>query len=258
MIARNNTVVAVYKSPTDAGTAVKELQQSGFDMKKLSLIGPDYHTDEAVLDCHNTGGQMKSSGKAGTSCDAAWELLFGSTFILIPGVGPLFVAGPLVAWVVGGLEGVVVAGGLRALAAELYSLGFPKGSLQTAFKFGKFVVIAHGDKKEATRARGIIIGLANREASEKHRSSHASRESSLAGAVILGIGGLNTVGTGLHGIGIPKNNLLQYETALKSGKFVVIAHGNEEEATCARQTINLTHPEMLQEHQPRASRPHNF
>jgi hypothetical protein len=29
--------------------AIKELQQSGFDMKKLSIAGRDYHTDETVV-----------------------------------------------------------------------------------------------------------------------------------------------------------------------------------------------------------------
>jgi hypothetical protein len=41
----NNAVVAIYKSHTEAEGAVKELQQSGFDMQKLSIVGRDYHTD---------------------------------------------------------------------------------------------------------------------------------------------------------------------------------------------------------------------
>jgi hypothetical protein len=36
---KNNSVVAVYKSHAEAEAAVKELQQSGFDMKKLSIVG---------------------------------------------------------------------------------------------------------------------------------------------------------------------------------------------------------------------------
>jgi len=38
MTAKNNCVVAVFKSHIQAETAVKELQQAGFDMKKLSII----------------------------------------------------------------------------------------------------------------------------------------------------------------------------------------------------------------------------
>lgn len=35
---KNNLIVAVYPSHTAAEAAIKELQQSGFDMKKLSIV----------------------------------------------------------------------------------------------------------------------------------------------------------------------------------------------------------------------------
>jgi hypothetical protein len=45
MMTNNDSIVAIYPSHTAAEAAVKELQQSGFDMKKLSIVGLDYHTD---------------------------------------------------------------------------------------------------------------------------------------------------------------------------------------------------------------------
>jgi hypothetical protein len=56
-------------------------------------------------------------------------------------------------------------------------------------------------------------------------------------------------------MGIPKNSILQYETALKTGKFVLIAHGTAEETTRAREIINRTNPEALEEHQPSRTSP---
>jgi hypothetical protein len=44
-----NAAVAVYNSHGDAEACVQELQKSGFDMKKLSIVGRDYHTDEHVV-----------------------------------------------------------------------------------------------------------------------------------------------------------------------------------------------------------------
>ena len=35
----DGTTVAIYKSHAEAEAAVKELQQSGFDLKKLSIVG---------------------------------------------------------------------------------------------------------------------------------------------------------------------------------------------------------------------------
>jgi len=42
---------------------------------------------------------------------------------------------------------------------------------------------------------------------------------------------------------------VQYETALKAGKFVLIAHGSLEDTTHAREILNRTDPETLKHHQ---------
>ncbi|MGD1094048.1 MAG: hypothetical protein ABSB35_18955 [Bryobacteraceae bacterium] len=34
---------------------MKKLQKSGFDMKKVSIVGTDYHTDGHVVGYYNTG-----------------------------------------------------------------------------------------------------------------------------------------------------------------------------------------------------------
>ena len=78
---------------------------------------------------------------------------------MIPGFGPILVAGPLVAWLVGALEGAVVVGGLSALGAGLYSIGIPKDSVlryETAIKAGKYVIVAHGTADEVANAKKII------------------------------------------------------------------------------------------------------
>jgi len=61
---KDNSVVAIYPSHTAAEAAIKELQQSGFDMKKLSIVGRDYHTDEHVVGYYNVGDRMKHWGRS--------------------------------------------------------------------------------------------------------------------------------------------------------------------------------------------------
>jgi hypothetical protein len=51
-------------------------------------------------------------------------------------------------------------------------------------------------------------------------------------------------------MGIPKDSILQYETAIKSGKYVLIAHGSDAETVHAREIISRTNPVSCQEHQP--------
>jgi len=154
-----NSAVGIFTSHTQAESAVKELQHDGFDLKKLSIVGLDYHTDEHVVGYYNTGDRMAYWGKQGAFWGGLWGLLFGSAFFFIPGIGPLVMAGPLVSWIVGALEGAVVVGGLSALGAGLYGMGIPKDSIlryETAIKSGKFVVIYHGTPEEVENAKRIL------------------------------------------------------------------------------------------------------
>jgi len=158
-MAEHNAVVGTFDSHIKAETGIKELQRSGFDMKKLSIVGKDYHPEEHVVGYYNTGDRMKVWGKLGAFWGGFWGLLFGSALFVIPGIGPLIVFGPLVGWIVGALEGVVVVGGLSALAAALYSIGIPKDSImqyETAIKSAKFLVIAHGTADEVAKAKSIL------------------------------------------------------------------------------------------------------
>ncbi|MFY9924860.1 MAG: general stress protein [Opitutaceae bacterium] len=155
----SNSVVATYSTHTAAEAAIKDLQQSGFDMKKLSIVGRDYHTDEHVVGYYNANDRMKAWGRNGAFWGGIWGLLFGSAFFAIPGLGPLLVAGPLVAWIVGALEGAVVVGGLSVIGAGLLSLGIPKDSIlryETALKNDKFVLVACGSAEDAVKAKEIL------------------------------------------------------------------------------------------------------
>ena len=159
MDEKKNAMVAVYNSHVEAEAGIKELQRAGFAMKKLSIVGKDYHSDESVVGYYNTGDRIKYWGKLGAFWGGIWSLLFGSAFFMIPGFGPILVAGPLVAWLVGALEGAVVVGGLSAIGAALYSIGIPKDSVvkyETAIKAGKYVIVAHGTADEVANAKKII------------------------------------------------------------------------------------------------------
>ena len=126
MISNKNSVVGIFESHERVEDAIRELQKSGFDMKKLSIIGKDYHTEENVVGYYTSGDRMKYWGKLGAFWGGFWGLLFGSAFFWVPGIGPLLVAGPIAASIVGALEGAVMTGGLTALGAGLYSVGIPK------------------------------------------------------------------------------------------------------------------------------------
>ncbi len=158
-MTKENAIVAIYDDHVQAEAAVDRLKQAGFDMTKLSIVGKDYHTEENVIGYYNAGDRMKYWGKMGAFWGGVWGLLFGAALFVVPGIGPVLVAGPVAAWIVAGLEGALVVGGLSAIGAGLYSIGIPKDSIlryEVALKADKFLLIAHGSADEVARAKETI------------------------------------------------------------------------------------------------------
>ena len=152
-------VIAIYNTHSEAEAAVNELQRASFDVKRLSVVGKGYHTDEQVVGYYNTGDRMKHWGKLGALWGGLWGLLFGAAFFWVPGLGPLLVAGPLTASIVAALESAVVVGGLSVLGAALLSVGIPKDSVlryETAIKADKYLLVAHGTDAEIAKTREIL------------------------------------------------------------------------------------------------------
>ena len=156
-----NSVIAIFDTHEQAEHAVKELQEGGVDMKSLSIAARDTHTDEHVVGYYNAGDRMKYWGKVGAFWGGFWGLLFGSAMFAIPGLGPILVAGPLVAWIIAGLEGAAVVGGISAVGAGLVSIGVPKDSVlkyDVALKTDKFLLVIHGKPEAVAKAKDIIGG----------------------------------------------------------------------------------------------------
>src|ERR1700727_2293631 len=158
-----DTVIAVFSNHQAAEGAVKELAAAGFEMKNLSVVGKGYHTDEKVTGFYNIGDRVKFWGKRGAFWGGLWGLFFGGLFMTIPIVGHVVVLGYLASMVFSGVETAIVAGGLSAFGAALYSIGIPKDSIiqyETDLKADIFLVMVHGTPDEAVRARAIL-GTAN-------------------------------------------------------------------------------------------------
>src|SRR5438093_13126354 len=122
-MAENNAVVRVYDSHAEVGATIKELQSSGFDMNKLSIVGKDYHTEDAVIGYYNAGDRMTIWCQLGNFWGGLSGLLFGSAFFLILRIGPLIVFSPLVSSILCSMERAVMVVGLRSLVAGLHLIG---------------------------------------------------------------------------------------------------------------------------------------
>ena len=62
------------------------------------------------------------------------------------------------------------------------------------------------------------------------------------------VGGLSAIGAGLFSIGISKDSIVTYETAIKAGEYLVVAHGTSAEAAKAKNILSTLKPTDLTDH----------
>jgi len=153
--------VYVYKTHIDAENALRTLSLSGFNMKQLSVVGRGYHTEEHPIGFYTRGDRIRTWGRYGIFWGAIWGLLFSPAVFVLPGIGVLPMAGPVVAALVGALEGAVLGGGFSALGSALLELGVHQDSVikyEVAIKADQFLLMVHGSDEEIQRAHSQLEG----------------------------------------------------------------------------------------------------
>jgi len=88
-------------------------------------------------------------------------LLMGAAFLWVPGIGPLMVAGPFAAALLGGVEGAIAGAAGGGLLGALIGWGVSKQHIlkyEEHLKSGDYLVIAHGSQEEVEKARTILVG----------------------------------------------------------------------------------------------------
>lgn len=162
-MSTDNHCVALFDRHEDAELAIRALAQTGFDMKKLSIVGRDYHTQEHAVGFYNTGHRVRYWGKHGAFWGAIFGILLAPAFFWIPGIGPILTGGIISSLLMGAVEGgavgAAIVGGTSALAAALVSLGIPKDSVihyETELQANKLLLISSGTAADVERARRVL------------------------------------------------------------------------------------------------------
>lgn len=70
--------------------------------------------------------------------------------------------------------------------------------------------------------------------------------SAVEGALI--VGGFSGLAAALYSLGIPKDSVIAYETAIKTDGFLVMAHGSADEISRARAILHAVNPSRIDVH----------
>jgi hypothetical protein len=133
-------LMAFYPRKEDAEAALRLLLQKDFPMDRISLLGQAASSGDDPIGVYYSGigERMKGWGKMGAFWGGLWGLVTGAAgMFLVPGVGPLLAAGPVVEALTGAAGGAAITGGVMAgagaasqLTVAVHRMGVPQERLE--------------------------------------------------------------------------------------------------------------------------------
>jgi hypothetical protein len=152
-------VIAMYPDHAAAEDAVRRLQAGGIPMQDVSIIGKDFQAVEKPVGFVTAGSLAKDGARIGAWSGGIFGLLVGAGVLILPGIGPVIIAGPLAAAMLGIIEGTLTGAAVGGIAGALVGLGLPKDKAiryESEVKTGKLLVTVRGDATQIERARTIL------------------------------------------------------------------------------------------------------
>lgn len=148
------TVTAMYDSFSAAQRAVQDLVDAGFNRDDISLIANDAAGE---YQSYTTDGDVK--GNEGANFGAVTGALVGLGAMLIPGIGPVVAAGPLVAALTGAGLGAAAGAITGGLTASMIDFGLDReyaGYYAEGVRRGGAMVAVRADEGRASQVESIL------------------------------------------------------------------------------------------------------
>lgn len=134
------TVIGVFENKQQAEKAVNALRNSGFDTNEISIVAKGgkknngNNGDEETLEMDTLTDGTATGGVIGGLAGLA----IGAGALAIPGIGPLFAAGPIAGLLsgaaTGGIAGSLIDWGIPAERGRYYEEEVKKGKMLTVIR----------------------------------------------------------------------------------------------------------------------------
>ena len=144
-------VVAVYDSYIRAKAALSALEGSELPPDRVSFVLRDVERETSHPEAIQYGDRAERDGTKGAAGGGLVGLLLGLPVLLIPGIGPLLIAGPIAT----GLTGAIVGGFLGVMAGW----GVHPDHIQEyedRIRNGAVLIVVDGSPDEVAEAKRIL------------------------------------------------------------------------------------------------------
>lgn len=149
------SVIGSFPTMRAAEDALERLAEGVFPIEQISMIARDLESERHVHGFATTGDVARQGAGAGAWLGGLFGVLIGAAFVWVPGFGPLIVAGPLAAALLGGVEHA--AGG--ELLGALAGWGVSEQDVaryEDEVRRGRYLLVAHGSSEQVAYAREVL------------------------------------------------------------------------------------------------------
>ncbi len=154
-----DVVVGVYKTESEANSAVVRLLEAGYDRDDISIVAKDPERFEHLTTVDETATETADGAAAGALTGGAigglGGLLLGLGALAIPGIGPIVAAGPIA----GAIGGVLAGGAVGGLIGALVNLGVDEEEARTYeenLRQGDILVVVDADQEHYNQVNDIF------------------------------------------------------------------------------------------------------
>ncbi len=165
--SKHNFVGAIFAKPEPAAAVIEQMIKEDFPMDQMSMLHKAGGQGDDILGISysNEKQRFKVWGAEGAALGSLGGLVAGAAgLFLLPGIGPVLIAGPLIDAIAGAAVGAGVMGvgaAVTHLTIAMNRLGIPDDKLQIlhqAIMDGKTVLLVHcgKDDPEVWRQRASL------------------------------------------------------------------------------------------------------
>jgi hypothetical protein len=158
----NKAILAICVGHAQAEKAIGELKRLGFDAKNVSVFRKACLDEDEFVGLYTAGERLLARGDSAAFWERMWDLLGDGGLFLVPGIGPVVLAGPFIHTLVATVDAGVAVGGLSALGAAMHHLGVPKFRIlnyKVAIIAGQCAVVAIGTAELVTKAKTSLADV---------------------------------------------------------------------------------------------------
>jgi hypothetical protein len=154
----NTAVFGIYPDRLSIENAVAALKEAGFRNTDISVLFPENSgTKDFAHEMHTKAPEGAAAGAgSGAVIGGTLGWLVGIGALVIPGLGPFVVAGPLVA----ALAGLGAGGAVGGIAGALVGMGIPEYEAKRyegRIKGGGVLLSVHSDDSDWTKRASSIL-----------------------------------------------------------------------------------------------------